>query len=171
MTLTKPDIGYIPCTQEIVEAILKLAKVNSKDILYDLGCGDGRILITAAKQYGTRGVGIDIDHLRIEDARNKALQNSVSKQLEFHQQDLFTSNFSNATVIFIYLLPHLNLRLRSQLWRQLKPGTRIVSRDFDMGDWQPLQQLKLIVEEEGEEEEVTLYYWEISQQLSVNSYQ
>ena len=161
---SKPDIAYIPCNQEIVEAILELAKVNSQDILYDLGSGDGRILITAAKKYGNRGIGIDIDPQRIERARQKALENGVSEQLEFYQQDLFSSNFADATVIFIYLLPHLNLRLRPQLWRQLKPGTRIISRDFDMGDWQPLQQLKLTVKEEEEDELVTLYYWEIGNQ-------
>ncbi|MEM9925581.1 MAG: class I SAM-dependent methyltransferase [Cyanobacteria bacterium P01_D01_bin.50] len=164
MTHPLPDIAYIPCTQEIVEAVLKLAAINSQDILYDLGCGDGRILITAAKQYGASGVGIDIDPFIIESARKKALQNSVSEKLEFYRQNLFDSNFSNATVIFIYLLPHLNLRLRPQLWKQLKPGTKIISRDFDMGDWQPLKQLKLIVEEEEVEVEVTLYYWEIGEQ-------
>ena len=164
MTLPKPDIAYIPCTQEIVEAVLKLAAINSQDILYDLGCGDGRVLITAAKQYGTCGVGIDVDSKIIAEAKNKAAKNNVSGKLEFYQQDLFRSNFSEATVIFIYLLPRLNLRLRPQLWQQLKPGTRIVSRDFDMGDWQPLEKLTLTVEDEGEEEEVTLYYWEISEQ-------
>ncbi len=160
---SKPDIAYIPCNQEIVEAILELAKINSQDIFYDLGSGDGRILISAANKYGTRGIGIDIDPQRIEQARQKALENGVSEQLEFYQQDLFSSNFADATVIFIYLLPHLNLRLRPQLWQQLKPGTRIISRDFDMGDWQPLQQLKLTVKEE-EDELVTLYYWEIGNQ-------
>ncbi|MGB6300503.1 MAG: class I SAM-dependent methyltransferase [Rivularia sp. (in: cyanobacteria)] len=162
MTLSKPDIAYIPCNQEIVEAILKLAKINSQDILYDLGSGDGRILITAAKKYGSRGVGIDIDPQRIVQARHQALKNGVSKQLEFYQQNLFSSNFAEATVIFIYLLPHLNLRLRPQLWKQLKPGTKIISRDFDMGDWQPQQKLKLTVKEDDEEEQVTLYYWEIN---------
>lgn len=161
MTFPKPDIAYIPCTQKIVEVILELAKINSQDIIYDLGSGDGRILITAVKQYGIRGVGIDIDPTRVEEARLKALKNGVSEQLKFYRQDLFVSNFADATVIFIYLLPHLNLRLRPQLWNQLKPGTRIISRDFDMGDWEPLQQLKFTVEEEEEEEEVTLYYWEI----------
>ena len=160
--LQKPDIAYIPCTTEVVEAILQLAKINSDDIIYDLGCGDGRVLIAAAQKYGSRGIGIDIDPERVEDARIKALKNRISQNLEFYQQDLFTSNFSDATVVFVYLLPHLNLRLRSQLWQQLKPGTRVVSRDFDMGDWHPLKQLKLIVQEDGEEEEVTLYYWEIT---------
>jgi ribosomal protein L11 methylase PrmA len=164
MLFPKPDIAYIPCNQEIVEAILELAKINSQDILYDLGSGDGRILITAAKKYGSRGIGIDIDPHRIEQAKQKALKNCVDKKLQFYQQDLFSSNFRDATVIFIYLLPHLNLRLRPQLWKQLKPGTKIISRDFDMGDWQPLKQLKLTVKEEDEEEQVTLYYWEISKQ-------
>ena len=164
MTFPKPDIAYIPCNQKIVEAILELAQINCQDILYDLGSGDGRILITAAKKYGTRGIGIDIDHQRIEQAKQKALNNCVSEQLKFYNQDLFTSNFAEATVIFIYLLPHLNLRLRPQLWKQLKPGTKIISRDFNMGDWQPLKQLKLTVKEEDEEEQVTLYYWEISEQ-------
>ncbi|MBV6623664.1 MAG: class I SAM-dependent methyltransferase [Rivularia sp. (in: Bacteria)] len=164
MTLPKPDIAYIPCQQEIVEAILELAQINSKDIFYDLGSGDGRILITAAEKYGTRGIGIDIDPVRIKQARQKALKSSVGKKIEFYQQNLFDSNFADATVIFIYLLPHLNLRLRPQLWQQLKPGTRIVSRDFDMGNWEPLKQLNLKVIEEGEEEQVTLYYWEIGNQ-------
>ncbi|AFY58128.1 methylase involved in ubiquinone/menaquinone biosynthesis [Rivularia sp. PCC 7116] len=161
MTLPKPDIAYIPCQQEIVEAVLELAQINSEDIFYDLGSGDGRILITAAKKYGTRGIGIDIDPKRIEQAKQKALKTSVGGKLEFYQQDLFSSNYADATVIFIYLLPHLNLRLRPQLWQQLKPGTRIVSRDFDMGNWKPLKQVTLTVKEEAEEEQVTLYYWEI----------
>ena len=161
MTLPKPDIAYIPCQQEIVETVLELAQINSEDIFYDLGSGDGRILITAAKKYGTRGIGIDIDPQRIEQAKQKALKSSVGEKLEFYQQDLFSSNFADATVIFIYLLPHLNLRLRPQLWQQLKLGTRIVSRDFDMGNWKPLKQVTLTVTEEGEEEQITLYYWEI----------
>ena len=162
MTLPKPDIAYIPCNQEIVEAILELAKINSEDIIYDLGCGDGRILIAAAKKYGTCGVGIDIAPQRIKQAKQKALENKVDKQLEFYQQNLYNSNFADANVLLIYLLPHLYLRLRPQLWKQLKPGTRIISRDFDMGDWKPLKQLTLTVkEEEEDEEEVTLYYWEI----------
>ena len=161
MTLPKPDIAYIPCNQEIVEAILEFAQINSEDVIYDLGCGDGRILITAAKKYGTRGVGIDIDPKLVEQAKQKAIKNRVDKQLEIYQQDLFISNFVDADVIFIYLLPHLNLRLRPQLWKQLKPGTRIISRDFDMGDWKPFKQLTLTVEEDEEQEEVTLYYWEI----------
>ncbi|MEO1428641.1 MAG: class I SAM-dependent methyltransferase [Cyanobacteria bacterium J06633_8] len=161
MMLPKPDIAYIPCQQEIVETVLELAQINSEDIFYDLGSGDGRILITAAQQYGTRGIGIDIDPQRIEQAKQKALKSFVGEKLEFYQQDLFSSNFADATVIFIYLLPHLNLRLRPQLWQQLKPGTRIVSRDFDMGNWKPLKQVTLTVIEEGEEEQVTLYYWEV----------
>ena len=108
MTLPKPDIAYIPCNQEIVEAILELAKINSEDIIYDLGCGDGRILIAAAKKYGTCGVGIDIAPQRIKQAKQKALENKVDKQLEFYQQNLYNSNFADANVLFIYLLHHLN---------------------------------------------------------------
>ena len=117
MTLPKPDIAYIPCNQEIVEAILEFAQINSEDVIYDLGCGDGRILITAAKKYGTRGVGIDIDPKLVEKAKQKAIKNRVDKQLEIYLQDLFISNFADADVIFIYLLPHLNLRLRPQIGR------------------------------------------------------
>lgn len=164
MTFPKPDIAYIPCNQEVVETVLELAQINSQDILYDLGSGDGRILIEAAKRYGNRGIGIDIDPYRIVEAKKKALKHNVANILEFYQQDLFSSNFADATVIFIYLLPHLNLRLRPQLFQQLKPGTKIISRDFDMGDWKPLKQVKLTVEEEGLAEQVTLYYWEIDNQ-------
>ncbi|MEL6463063.1 MAG: class I SAM-dependent methyltransferase, partial [Cyanobacteria bacterium J06621_15] len=115
MTLPKPDIAYIPCNHEIVEAILEFAKITSEDVVYDLGCGDGRVLIAAAKKYGTRGVGIDIDPTLIQQAKQKAIDNKFDKQLEFHQQNLYSSNFADADVIFIYLLPHLNLRLRPQL--------------------------------------------------------
>ena len=139
--------------------ILSWVPMNAR--VLDLGCGDGEFLALLSRERGARCIGIDIDPQRIEDAKQKALKNRVDEQLEFYQQDLFLSNFANADVIFIYLLPHLNLRLRPQLWKQLKPGTRIISRDFDMGDWKPLQQLTLTVEEEEEQEEVNLYYWEI----------
>jgi len=155
----KPDIGYIPTPQEVVAAILALAAVTGDDILYDLGSGDGRIAIAAAQQ-GTRSVGIDIDPVRIREANENALRASVSNYVEFRQQDLFESDFSEATVVILYLLPHLNLRLRPELFRQLQPGSRVVSRDFDMGDWQPEQQVQVQTPEE-----CTLYYWMIPQQL------
>lgn len=152
----KPDIGYIPTEQEVVKAMLSLAKVTSSDILYDLGSGDGRVAIAAAQYWGARSVGIDIDPERIREATENALLAGVSDRVEFQQKDLFESDFSEATVVFLYLLPHLNLKLRPELFRQLKPGTRIVSLDFDMGDWKPMQTLQIKTPEE-----YTLYYWVI----------
>ena len=154
----KPDIGYIPTPPRLVDAMLTLAKVKEDDLLYDLGSGDGRIVITAAQRFGTRGVGIDIDPKRIEQANRKAYQAGVAELVEFRQQDLFESDFPEATVVVIYLLPHLNLRLRPKLYQQLKPGARVVSRDFNMEDWKPTQ----IVKVPDEEEEATLYYWKIN---------
>ncbi len=135
--------------------MLALAAVTADDILYDLGSGDGRIAIAAAQQ-GTRSVGIDIDPERIREANENALRASVSNRVAFRQQDLFKGDFSEATVVILYLLPHLNLRLRPELFRQLKPGTRLVSRDFDMGDWQPERQIQIQTPEECH-----LYYWVI----------
>ena len=149
------DIGYVPTPPRLVAAILALAKVTADDIVYDLGSGDGRIVIAAAEQFGARGVGIDIDPERIRQSLLTA--HSVTELVEFRQQNLFETDFREATVVILYLLPHLNLRLRSQLFDQLRPGTRIVSRDFDMGDWQPDQVVQVSAEEDA-----TLYYWEIS---------
>lgn len=153
--LHKPDIGYLPTPQEAVEAMLKLAEISESDLLYDLGSGDGRIVITAAQRFGTRGVGIDIDPQRISQAIENANQAGVSEQVTFLQQNLFESDFHEATIVVLYLLPHLNLRLRPRLLQQLKPGTRILSHDFDMGDWQPhqIQVVRTI------EETATLYQW------------
>jgi ribosomal protein L11 methylase PrmA len=113
-------------------------------LVYDLGCGDGRIPITAAKKYGARGVGIDIDPERIQEANENARKAGVSDRVQFRQQDLFKADFSKATVVTLYLLPDVNLKLRPQLLKQLKPGTRIVSHAFDMGNWKPqkVQQVK-----------------------------
>lgn len=162
MSPPKPDIGYIPTPPELVQAMLTFAKVTQNDILYDLGSGDGRVAIAAAQQCGARGVGIDIDPERIREANQNALAAGVGELVEFRQQNLFETDFSEATVVFLYLLPHLNLRLRPQLLRQLKPGTRIISRDFDMGDWQPQRVFQMQTSEEECTEECTLYYWAIA---------
>ncbi len=154
MSQRRPDIGFIPAPPEAIEEMLKLAQIMSEDVLYDLGCGDGRILIQAAQQFGCRGVGIDIDPVRIQEARDRAKQMGVGDRLEFRLEDLYESNFSEATVLILYLLPHLNLKLRPQIFRQLKPGSRIVSCDFDMGDWEPTQVVNIPIEEES-----TVYYW------------
>jgi ribosomal protein L11 methylase PrmA len=160
MSQRKPDIGYIPTPIEIVEAMLTWVKVSADDVLYDLGSGDGRIAIAAAQQLGTRGVGIDIDPQRIREANENAKKAGVTHCVEFRQQDLFESEFGEASVVFLYLLPHLNLRLRPKLFRQLKPGTRIVSRDFDMGEWKPDQTIQI-----QSLEEAILYYWVIPQEI------
>ncbi len=151
----RPDIGYLPTPQEAVEVMLALAEVRESDILYDLGSGDGRVLITAAQKFGTRGVGIDIDPQRISQAIANANQAGVDDRVTFRQQNLFESDFYEATIVVLYLLPHLNLRLRPRLLQQLKPGTRILSHDFDMGDWQP-HQVKTV---QTSEETATLYRW------------
>lgn len=117
--------------------MLKLANVKKGDILYDLGSGDGRLVITAAKQYGVRGTGIDIDPQRIQEANANAKQAGVTDLVQFKNQDLFEANFSDATVITLYLLPGINMKLRPKLWKETKPGTRIVSHSFTMGEWEP----------------------------------
>jgi ubiquinone/menaquinone biosynthesis C-methylase UbiE len=122
--------------------MLDVAKVSGKDVLYDLGSGDGRIPITAAKKFGTRGVGIDIDPDRIKEANENLKKAGVGDKVKFIQGDLFELDLSQATVITLYLLPALNLKLRPKLLK-LKPGTRIVSHDFDMGDWKPDKHLRV----------------------------
>ncbi|HYE40102.1 MAG TPA: class I SAM-dependent methyltransferase [Ramlibacter sp.] len=136
----KLDVHYVPTPQEVVDKMLEMAQVDSSDVLYDLGCGDGRIVITAASKFGARGVGIDLDPERIAEARANARSAGVEKRVQFRQANLFKSDFSRATVVTLYLLPALNERLRPQLWRQLKPGTRVISHAFNMGaEWPPEQ--------------------------------
>ena len=133
----EPDVIYVPTPQGVVEDMLRLADVKKGDVLYDLGSGDGRIPVTAARKYGVRAIGIDIDAQRIREANRNAQQGGVAKLVTFRQQDLFETDLRKATVVTLYLLPDLNLKLRPRLLAQLKPGTRIVSHQFDMGDWQP----------------------------------
>lgn len=132
-----PDVPYVPTKPEVVDAMLRLANVTKSDVVYDLGCGDGRIVIAAAKDYGASGVGIDIDSERIKEANENARKAGVTDKVKFIEGDLFEQDFSRATVVTLYLLPTINLKLRPQLLEQLKPGTRIVSHSFDMGDWKP----------------------------------
>ena len=155
----RPDIGYLPTLPEQVEVSLKLAEVTSDDIVYDLGSGDGRVVIAAAHKCGARGVGIDIDPERIRQAQENARKAGVCDRVYFRQENLFNCDFREATVIFLYLLPHLNLKLKPELFRQLKPGTRIVSHDFDMGDWKPDRTIQILSPEES-----NLYYWVIPSQ-------
>lgn len=132
-----PDVHFVPTPHEVVAAMLKVAKVGSKDVLYDLGSGDGRIVITAAKKYGTRGTGIDIDSIRIAESRRGALKAGVTGKVQFRQADLFETDLRDASVVTLYLLPTLNVRLRPKLYKELKPGSRVVSHAFDMGTWKP----------------------------------
>ncbi|HAX79538.1 MAG TPA: SAM-dependent methyltransferase [Cyanobacteria bacterium UBA11372] len=132
-----PDVVYVPTPQVVVDKMLEMAKVGKNDVLYDLGSGDGRIVITAAEKFGTKGTGIEIDPKLVKQATTNAEKAKVSDRVQFLEQDLFQTDISSATVVTLYLLPELNLRLRPTLLRTLKPGTRIVSHDFDMGIWKP----------------------------------
>ena len=140
----EPDVIYVPTPQTVVDAMLDVAQVTARDIVYDLGSGDGRIVITAAKKYGARGVGIEIDPALVRQADQRAAAGGVSNRVRFVRQDLFSSNISDATVVTLYLLQSINERLRPKLIRELKPGTRIVSHMFNMGpEWPPDKTLEV----------------------------
>jgi SAM-dependent methyltransferase len=128
---------FVPSAEEVVRAMLKMSQVKTSDIVYDLGCGDGGIVIAAAKEYGAHGVGIDINPDLIRASRTNAQKASVEALVRFEINDVFEADIHNASVVFLYLLPEINLRLRPKLLRDLKRGTRIVSHDFDMGSWKP----------------------------------
>ena len=145
------DVPFVPTPEKVVERMLEIAKVGPNDLVYDLGSGDGRIVIAAAKKHGARGVGIDIDPERVKEARANARSAGVSDRVEFREADLFKTDLSEATVVTLYLLSSVNLQLRPKLLSELKPGTRIVSHAFDMGDWKPLRTEKV-----GSS---TVYYW------------
>lgn len=133
----KPEVPYVSTPEEVVAEMLKMADVGKDDIVYDLGCGDGRIVITAVKERGCRGVGIDIDPIRIEESRENAVKAGVADRVEFILSDLFEADISQASVVTLYLLSRVNLRLRPKLFQELRPGTRVVSHDFNMGQWEP----------------------------------
>jgi SAM-dependent methyltransferase len=135
--LRAPDVRYEPTPMEVVHAMLRLADVKAGDVVYDLGCGDGRIVITAARQVGARGVCVDIDPRRIAESRENARQAGVMEQIRFLNEDLFVTELGDATVVTLFLSPELNLRVRPKLLRELKRGTRVVSHWHHMGDWAP----------------------------------
>ncbi|MFB3777007.1 MAG: cyclopropane-fatty-acyl-phospholipid synthase family protein [Bryobacteraceae bacterium] len=139
---TDPPPIYVPSPQEVVDEMLKLAEVKKTDAVYDLGCGDGRIVISAAK-LGARGVGIDINPERIKEANDNAQREGVTERVTFRNEDLFTTDLSPATVVTLYLLPARLTRLRPKLWKELRPGTRIVAHDFDLGDWKPEKTIEI----------------------------
>ena len=146
-----PDIHYVPTSNGVADAMLKLANTTAADVVYDLGSGDGRIVIAAAKKYGARGVGIEIDPQLIKEATKNAAKAGVADKVTFRQEDLFKTDLSDATVVTLYLSNSINMRLRTLLQRQLKPGTRLVSHRFTMGDWMPEAQQRL--------EGTTIYLW------------
>jgi SAM-dependent methyltransferase len=138
-----PDVRYEPSTPEQVQEMLRLAAVRKTDIVYDLGSGDGRIVIAAAKEYGARGVGIDIDPQRTDEANANAKAAGVTHLVKFRTDDLFEADVREATVVMLYLWPWINLKLRPKLLAELKPGTRIVSHYHDMGDWPPEKKIEV----------------------------
>jgi SAM-dependent methyltransferase len=135
-----PEVPYVPTPQDVVDGMLKLANVTKNDVVYDLGCGDGRIVITAAQKFGARGVGVDINPERIREARENAAKAGVADKVKFIEKNLFEADIKEATVVTLYLLPGVNLRLKPKLDSDLKPGTRIVSHAFTMGEWEPVKE-------------------------------
>ncbi len=137
------DVPYVPTPPEVVEAMLKLANVKSGDFVVDLGCGDGRIVVMAAGKFGAHGRGVDLNPVRIKEAEANAQKAGVTDRVKFVQGNLFEADIKDATVVTLYLLPDVNLKLRPKLLKDLKVGTRIVSHSFDMGDWQPEKKIEL----------------------------
>jgi SAM-dependent methyltransferase len=157
------DVPYVPTTEEAVAAMLKLADVKPSDTVYDLGCGDGRIVVAAAKTYGAHGVGIDINPDRIAEAKANARKAGVENLVRFEENDLFKADFHQATVVTLFLLSSVNLKLRPRLLEQLKPGTRIVSNTFDMGDWKPDKEATVGNSDEESFLSHKLYFWVVPQ--------
>jgi SAM-dependent methyltransferase len=150
----KLDVPYEPSSEEVVRAMLEIAQVGKNDLVYDLGCGDGRIVIAAAQKTGARGVGVDLDPERIKESLENARKANVTNRVQFFQQDLFQTDIGKATVVMLYLWPEVNLKLRPKLLRELKPGTRVVSHSHNMGSWEPDQTTRT---PDGH----TVYFWVI----------
>jgi SAM-dependent methyltransferase len=156
--LRRPDVRYEPSEAEVVQIMLQLADVKAGDVVFDLGCGDGRIVIAAVRQGAARGVCVDIDPRRTAESRDNARNAGVADRIDFLNQDLLTTDVSRATVVMLFLSEELNLRVRPKLWRELKPGARVVSHWHDMGDWKPEQ--AVLVTSGGRERYV--YRWTIA---------
>ena len=150
----KKDVPYVPTPPDVVDAMLKLGEVKSGDVLFDLGCGDGRIVVTAVQKLGATGSGFDIDPQRIKEAEANAKAAGVSDKARFFEKNLFDVDVSPASIVTLYLLPDVNLKLRPKLLKELKVGTRIVSHQFDMGEWQPDKKIDM--------EWRTIYLWNVT---------
>jgi len=148
-----PDVIFVPTPAEVVKGMLDLAKVTKNDLVIDLGCGDGGIVVAAARDFGARSIGVDIDPVRVKEARDNVAKNNVGERAKIIQGDLFEADIKDANVVTLYLLPRLNLKLKPKLWHDLKVGTRVVSNSFDMGDWKPDQTIDV----DGR----TVYLWTI----------
>jgi tRNA G37 N-methylase Trm5 len=151
-------VPYVPTPQEVVDRMLALAQVKKGDVVYDLGSGDGRIVITAAKKFGVKAVGFEIDPVRIKESRENIKKAGVGHLVEIRQQDIRTVELSPASVLTMYLLPEVNLMIRPNILKQMKPGSRVVSHDFDMGDWKPLKTEYI---KDGSSWDHTLYLWHV----------
>ncbi len=145
------DVPYVPTAHSVVKGMLELANVGKGDVVYDLGCGDGRIVISAAKNYGATGIGVDLNPERIKEANENAEEAKVGEKVSFVVGDLFEFDFSKASVLTLYLLPDVNLKLKPKILAEMKPGSRVVSHAFDMGDWKPDKQISV----DGK----TVYLW------------
>jgi Mycolic acid cyclopropane synthetase len=154
----KKIVPYVPTPQDVVERMLELAQVKKGDVIYDLGSGDGRIVVTAAKKYGVRAVGFEIDPERIKESHENIKKAGVGHLVEIRQQDIRTVNLAPATVLTLYLLPEVNLMIRPNIWKQMKPGSRVVSHDFDMGDWKPVKTENM---KDSSGWDHTLYLWHV----------
>jgi cyclopropane fatty-acyl-phospholipid synthase-like methyltransferase len=150
---------FVATPPDVVDRMLALARVGAADVVYDLGCGDGRIVIAAAKTYGARGVGVDIDPARIDEARENARQAGVAHLVTFRVEDARTTDVSEATVVALYLVSALNVQLRPRLMAQLRPGARIVSHNFPIGDWEP-DVVDVFRSADGQTR--TLYLWNVN---------
>jgi tRNA G37 N-methylase Trm5 len=151
-------VPYVPTPQEVVDRMLELAQVKAGDVVYDLGSGDGRIVVTAAKKYGVKAIGFEIDPQRIKESHENIKKAGVEHLVEIRLQDIRTVDLSPASVLTMYLLPEVNLMIRPNIWKQMKPGSRIVSHDFDMDDWKPL---KTDYIKDGSSWDHTLYLWHV----------
>jgi SAM-dependent methyltransferase len=155
-------VPYVPTPQDVVERMLELAQVKKGDVVYDLGSGDGRIVITAAKKYGVKAIGFEIDPERIKESRENIKKEGVGNLVEIRDQDIRTVDLSPATVLTMYLLPEVNLMVRPNIWKQMKPGSRVVSHDFDMADWKPAKEVQ-IKDKSGWDH--TLYLWTVDKNV------
>lgn len=147
------DVPFVPTPQQVVDKMLELAKIQKTDYLIDLGSGDGRIPVTAAQRFGIRAMGVDINPQRISEANERAKSANVTKLVEFREQDLFQTDISQANVLTMYLLPSVNMKLRPKILSDMRPGSRVVSHAFDMGDWDPEQKVTV----DGR----TVYLWTV----------